>query len=182
MQVAKDTLVTISAKMYNLQGDLMESADELVYLHGHSDIFPVIEKALEGKKPGDTVTVQLEPEEAFGDYDETALIIRPETDFEEGVEVGLSYTEIRGETLDRPYRVTDIADGVVVLDGNHPLAGIGLKFEITVRNVEAVKKGVETIGTDDVVVPFFLQVSDKPMVANIVDDAGDEESEQKTLH
>ena len=74
MQVAKDTLVTISAKMYNLQGDLMESADELVYLHGHSDIFPVIEKALEGKKPGETVTVQLEPEEAFGDYDETALI------------------------------------------------------------------------------------------------------------
>ena len=94
MQVAKDTLVTISAKMYNLQGDLMESADELVYLHGHSDIFPVIEKALEGKKPGETVRVQLEPEEAFGDYDETALIIRPETDFEEGVEVGLSYTEI----------------------------------------------------------------------------------------
>ena len=87
MQVAKDTLVTISAKMYNLQGDLMESADELVYLHGHRDIFPVIEKALEGKKPGETVTVQLEPEEAFGDYDETALIIRPETDFEEGVEV-----------------------------------------------------------------------------------------------
>ena len=39
MQVAKDTLVTISAKMYNLQGDLMESADDLVYLHGHSDIF-----------------------------------------------------------------------------------------------------------------------------------------------
>ena len=78
MQVAKDTLVTISAKMYNLQSDLTESADELVYLHGHSDIFSVIEKALEGKKPGDTVTVQLEPEEAFGDYDETALIIRPE--------------------------------------------------------------------------------------------------------
>ena len=128
-----------------------------------------------------TVTVQLEPEEAFGDYDETALIIRPETDFEEGVEVGLSYTEIRGETLDRPYRVTDIADGVVVLDGNHPLAGIGLKFEITVKNVEPVKKGMETVGTDDVVVPSFLQVSDKPMVANIVDDAGDEET-NPTVH
>ena len=118
MQVAKDTLVTISVKMFNLQGDLMESADDLVYLHGHSDIFPVIEKSLEGKKAGDTVTVQLEPEEAFGDYDETALIIRPETDFDTGVEVGLSYTEIRGETLDRVYRVTDIADGVVVLDGS----------------------------------------------------------------
>ena len=137
MQVAKDTLVTISAKMYNLQGDLMESADDLVYLHGHSDIFPVIEKALEGKNPGETVTAQLEPEEAFGDYDETALIIRPETDFEEGVEVGLSYTEIRGETLDRTYRVTDIADGVVVLDGNHPLAGIGTGRGSSGRHREA---------------------------------------------
>ena len=181
MQVAKDTLVTISAKMYNLQGDLMESADDLVYLHGHSDIFPVIEKALEGKKPGDTVTVQLEPEEAFGDYDETALIIRPETDFDGGVEVGLSYTEIRGETLYRVYRVTDIADGVVVLDGNHPLAGIGLKFEITVRNVEAVKKGTDAIGNDEVAAPSFLQVTDKPMGANIVDDAGDDDA-QKTVH
>lgn len=156
MQVAKDTLVTISAKMYNLQGDLMESADELVYLHGHRDIFPVIEKALEGKKPGETVTVQLEPEEAFGDYDETALIIRPETDFEEGVEVGLSYTEIRGETLDRVYRVTDIADGVVVLDGNHPLAGIGLKFEITVKNVEPVKKAwKQSVRTKWWFLPFY---------------------------
>ena len=104
MQVAKDTLVTISAKMYNLQGGLLESADELVYLHGHSDIFPVIEKALEGKKPGDTVTVQLEPEEAFGDYDETALIIRPETDFEEGVEVGLSYRNARSSVPRHRYR------------------------------------------------------------------------------
>ena len=182
MQVAKDTLVTISVKMFDLQGDLMESADDLVYLHGHSDIFPVIEKSLEGKKAGDTVTVQLEPEEAFGDYDETALIIRPETDFDGGVEVGLSYTEIRGETLDRVYRVTDIADGVVVLDGNHPLAGIGLKFEITVRKVEPVKKGMETVGNDDVVVPSFLQVSDKPMVANVVDDQGEEELVGKTVH
>ncbi len=181
MQVAKDTLVTISAKMYNLQGGLLESADELVYLHGHSDIFPVIEKALEGKKPGDTVTVQLEPEEAFGDYDETALIIRPETDFEEGVEVGLSYTEIRGETLDRPYRVTDIADGVVVLDGNHPLAGIGLKFEITVKNVEPVTKGMEATGNDDVVVPSFLQVSDKPLVSNFIEEE-EEPADEKTLH
>lgn len=182
MQVSKDTLVTIAVKMYNLQGGLMESADEMVYLHGHSDIFPVIEKALEGKKVGEKVTVQLEPQEAFGDYDETALIIRPETDFDAGVEVGLSYTEIRGETLDRVYRVTDIADGIVVLDGNHPLAGIGLKFEITVKNVEPVKKGTQTIGTDDVVVPSFLQVSDKPMVANIVDDAGYEEVKNETLH
>ena len=77
MQVASDTLVTIAVKMYDLQKNLLEQANDLVYLHGHGDIFPVIEKALEGKKPGDTVSVQLEPEEAFGDYDESAIIIRP---------------------------------------------------------------------------------------------------------
>ncbi|HIU84609.1 MAG TPA: hypothetical protein IAC66_04495 [Candidatus Aphodousia gallistercoris] len=163
MQVARDTLVTIAVKMYDLQKNLLETADDLVYLHGHGDIFPVIEKALEGKNPGDTVSVQLEPEEAFGDYDETALMIRPETDFPGGVEVGLRYTEIRGETLDRPYRVTDIADGVVVLDGNHPLAGIGLKFDIKVVNVEPAGDASQAVGNDDVVVPSFLQVTDKPV-------------------
>ena len=69
MQIQKDTLVTMSVAMYTLQGDLLETADELVYLHGHGDIFPVIEKALEGKAAGEKVKVELEPEEAFGDYD-----------------------------------------------------------------------------------------------------------------
>lgn len=163
MQVASDTLVTIAVKMYDLQKNLLEQANDLVYLHGHGDIFPVIEKALEGKKPGDAVSVQLEPEEAFGDYDESAIIIRPESDFDGGVEVGLQYTEIRGETLDRPYRVTDIADGMVVLDGNHPLAGIGLRFEIKVVAVEPAGDASTAIGNDEVVVPGFLQVTDKPV-------------------
>lgn len=180
MQIQKDTLVTISVAMYTLQGDLLETADELVYLHGHGDIFPVIEKTLEGKQAGDKVKVELEPEEAFGDYDESLLIIRPETDFEEGVEVGLSYSEIRGETLDRIYRVTDIAEGVVVLDGNHPLAGIGLRFEITVKNVSKAQAQGDTVGTDDVVVPGFLQVADGP-VNNIVEDE-DEGQKPHTVH
>ncbi len=161
MQVQKDTLVTIDVAMFDLQGNALETAEDLEYLHGHGDIFDVIEKALEGKKAGDAVSVTAEPEEAFGDYDETALILRPETDFEQGVEVGLCYSEIRGETLDRVYRVTDIAEGVVILDGNHPLAGIGLRFEVKVKNV-ARGEG-ETVGTDDVVVPGFLQVTDKPV-------------------
>ena len=170
MKIEKDTLVTMSVKMYDLQKNLLETADDLAYWHGHGDIFPVIENALEGKKAGDQVSVTLEPEEAFGDYDETALIIRPETDFEEGVEVGLQYTEIRGETLDRVYRVTDIADGVVVLDGNHPLAGYGLRFEIKIKEVSPAKS--EMTSNEDVVIPSFLQVTDKA-VATFDDDSDD---------
>ena len=71
----------------------------------------------------------------------------------------------------------------MVLDGNHPLAGIGLKFEITIKNVEAISKGAETIGTDDVVVPSFLQLADKPIGANTVDDSEEETPAQEpTLH
>ncbi len=176
MKIEKDTLVTISVQMYDLQKQLLETADELAYWHGHGDIFPVIEHALEGKKPGDKVSVTLEPEEAFGDYDESALIIRPETDFEEGVEVGLQYTEIRGETLDRIYRVTDIAEGVVVLDGNHPLAGLGLRFEICVKDVAPAK--AEMANNEDVVVPSFLQVTDKKVDVFDID----EEEQTATRH
>ena len=163
MKIENDCIVTLSVTMSDLQNNELEKSDELVYLHGHNDIFPEIEKALQGKNVGEKVHVELEPHEAFGDYDDMALMIVDETDFTEGVEVGLLYTTLRGQTLDRPYRVTDIAAGKVVLDGNHPLAGYGLKFDITVKNVEKPAKGAEEVGTDDVVVPSFLSISNKPV-------------------
>lgn len=177
MKIQKDTLVTMSVQMYDLQKNLLETAEDLAYWHGHGDIFPVIEAALEGKQAGETLTIELEPEEAFGDYDDSALIIRPETDFDEGVEVGLQYTEIRGETLDRVYRVTDVAEGVVVLDGNHPLAGYGLHFEIKIKDVAPAK--AEMGASDDVVVPNFLQITDKKVD---VFDSDEEDDPTATRH
>ena len=173
MKIKKDRIVTLSVAMYDMQDNLLEEMDDLTYYHGHGDIFPVIEHHLEEKKPGDKVSVTLEPEEAFGDYDELALIIADETDFTEGVEVALYYTTIRGQTLERPYRVTDIADGKVVLDGNHPLAGFGLRFEIAVKKVELPSSDAQEVGTDDVVVPSFLSVTDRQV--DVLDEDGDEE-------
>ena len=83
----------------------------------------------------------------------------------------MQYTEIRGETLDRVYRVTDIAEGVVVLDGNHPLAGYGLHFEIKIKDVAPAKAEMGT--TDDVVVPNFLQITDKKVDVFDDDEEGD---------
>lgn len=170
MKIKTDRIVTLNVTMYDIQGNLLETMDDLTYYHGHGDIFPVIEHHLEEKKPGDKVSVTLEPEEAFGDYDELALLIVDETDFTEGVEVGLYYTTLRGQTLDRPYRVTDIADGKVVLDGNHPLAGYGLRFEIEVKKVELPSAEAEEVGNDDVVVPSFLSVTDRQVDALDIDD------------
>lgn len=171
MQITKDAVVRIGVKMYDLQGNLLEEtpAQGVQYLHGHADIFPVIEKALEGKKAGDTVTVQVEPEDAFGDFDEEGVFVVPVEKLgdPELIVPGLVFDHVPGMSDDgRKYRVTDVAEGVAVLDCNHPLAGWALKFVVTVLDV-APGEG-ETTGNDEVVVPGFLGFADK-----IIDDEVD---------
>lgn len=171
MQITKDTVVRIGVKMYDLQGNLLEETPQegVEYLHGHGDIFPLIEKALEGKKVGDTVSVQLEPEDAFGDFDDQGVFV-VETEKlgdPELIVPGLVFNHVPGMADDgRKYRVTDVAQGVAVLDCNHPLAGWALKFVVTVLGI---REGMgEETGNDDVVVPGFLGFADK-----IIDDESD---------
>ncbi len=90
MKIDDDTLVSIDVEMYDAQGNLLEKSDEpLTYLHGHGDIFSRIEEELRGKEAGADVSVHLEPEEAFGDYDpELVTLVRVE-DLGEGAAVGM---------------------------------------------------------------------------------------------
>ena len=171
MQIKKDALVTIAVGMYDLQGNLQEEtpAEGVAYLHGHADIFPKIEAALEGKKAGDAVSVVLEPEDAFGEFDEEAIFIVPVEKLgdPELIVPGLVFDRVPGEVYDgRNYRVTDVAEGVAVLDANHPFAGWTLRFEVKVLSV-AEGEG-ESMGSDEVVVPGFLGFADK-----IIDDETD---------
>lgn len=95
----------------------------MTYLHGHGDIFPKLEQALEGKKAGETVVVQLEPDEAFGDFDDEAIRLVPVESLgdPELIVPGLVFSSVPGETPDgRNWRVTDVAEGMAVLDANHP--------------------------------------------------------------
>ena len=126
--------------MYDAQGDLLEeSSQPLTYLHGHEDIFPLVEQALEGKSVGDALTVHLEPEDAFGDYDPELVLLVPLENLGEGVEVGVQVEgEAESEGEDAPRRlftVTDIAEGKAVLDGNHPLAGLAIRLDVSVVEV-----------------------------------------------
>lgn len=120
--------------MYDAQGVLLESAAEPVaYVHGgHGGILPALERAIEGKSEGESIRVQIEPEDAFGDYDAQLLRVEPAERYGEGITVGMQVEED-----DRIYRVTDIAAGKVVLDANHPLAGMALRFFCQVLNVRA---------------------------------------------
>src|SRR3954465_2424969 len=131
MQVSKNAVVSLDIELSDLWGDLIQRSEEPVqYLHGgYGNLFPVVEAQLEGKSVGDSVETRLEPEDAFGDYDENLLRVEPRTSFPEALEVGMRFegASIGGEE-DEIYTVTDIAGGKVVLDGNHPLSGMALKF------------------------------------------------------
>jgi FKBP-type peptidyl-prolyl cis-trans isomerase SlyD len=138
LKIAAGTLVSLEVKMYDAQGNLLEaSTDPLVYLHGSSDIFPVIEQALAGQEEGFETALVLEPQDAFGDDDPDLLHLVPRAGLGEPVRIGMKVEGVPGEPSDgRIYTVTEVTDTIAVLDGNHPLAGRALRFAIKVLAVE----------------------------------------------
>ena len=138
MHIAKDMVVSLDVELSDIWGNLIDRSDEpLQYLHGgYGDIFSAVEAALEGKPLGARVEVRLEPEDAFGDYDENLLLLEPRASLPQELEVGM---RLEGASLsaedDGIYTVTDIAEDKVVLDGNHPLAGMALKFVASVAAI-----------------------------------------------
>ena len=140
MQVAKNTVVTLDYNVKDPDGVLVDAGQEpLVYLHGgYDDIFPKIEEALHDKKVGEAVIVKLQPDEAFGEYDADLIQVESRKGFPKELEVGMQFegTPDGGDDDDLLiFRVTEIADDKVVLDGNHPLAGMALVFTCTVTAV-----------------------------------------------
>ncbi|MDO9226669.1 MAG: peptidylprolyl isomerase [Pseudomonadota bacterium] len=140
MQIGKDTVVTLTYQLTTLSGELLEEAtleSPAAYLHGGYDgIFPKVEESLEGKATGDTLDVVLEPDDAFGEYDAELVRVEPVHMFPKEIQVGMQL-EAASEDGDQSllYTVTDIAEGQVVVDGNHPLAGQSLRLQCQVREV-----------------------------------------------
>ena len=141
MKIAKNTVVSVAYKLSDAQGNLIEESDEpMVYLHGGYDgTFPKIEEALDGHEPGYETLIQLEPQDAFGEYDPELVKIEERNRFPEPLEVGMQFEgtpEDADDELDSLiYTVTDVAEDKVVLDGNHPLAGMALRFALSVQEV-----------------------------------------------
>lgn len=140
MQIKKDTVVSLTYELLDADGGTIEKTDAPIeYLHGGYDgIFPQVEKALSGKSAGENCRVRLEPDDAFGDYDAELVHLEPRSKFPDDIKVGLQF-EGRGAESGTAliYTVTEIADGKVVVDGNHPLAGKTLEFSCTVAAVRA---------------------------------------------
>lgn len=143
MKILANTVVTITFELRDSDGTLLEAASEpITYLHGgHSGMLPKLEEALDAKGAGETVTVVLDPADAFGDYDPELVKIEPADRLPSDIAVGAqleTYENLRDEPGSGVvYTVTDIAEGKVVLDGNHPWAGKRLRFDCTILDVRA---------------------------------------------
>jgi FKBP-type peptidyl-prolyl cis-trans isomerase SlyD len=139
MNIAKDTVVTLRYKVADANGRLIEESREpMVYLHGgYNNTLPKIEEALEGKPAGYETTLSLQPEDAFGQRDESLVRVIPKSDFPPGVKVGGQLQGVTDAGQAHVFHVMKIKGAEVHLDGNHPLAGKALKFTIKVIDVRA---------------------------------------------
>jgi FKBP-type peptidyl-prolyl cis-trans isomerase SlyD len=130
-------------ELHDAQGAPLSAASEMSYLHGgYGQMLEALERALDGKGAGESVLVRLEPEQAFGEYDAELVRVEPASRYGEGIAVGMQIEE--GDAL---YTVTDVGGGSVVLDANHPLAGMALRFSLVILTVRAateeeVRRGV----------------------------------------
>lgn len=135
MLIARNSVVTLRYSVKDSDGNVIDSgAQPLVYLHGgYGGIFDKIEEAIQGKAAGDSLEIKLQPEDAFGEYDAERIFIEARDLFPQDIEVGTQFE--RADDDERLYTITDITEDKVVVDGNHPLAGIALIFSCTIADV-----------------------------------------------
>lgn len=160
MEISAPCVVSLTWRLEDAQGQSVEQLDPAMeFFYGGEDLFAKVEEALEGHVTGDEISVALQPEDAFGDYDSALVCFESREVFPENVEVGMQFEGLPEGALtedmpkDRIYTVTEIYPEHVVLDGNHPLAGIGLRIHVTVHDVrEATEEEVEagTLGDSGV--------------------------------
>lgn len=137
MKIQKNTAVTLRYKVTDPMGKLLEeSRTPMVYLHGgYGNTFQKIEEALDEKEKGFQTTLTLEPQDAFGLRDEALVKTIPKTQFPPGVKVGGQLEGLGEDGNTHAFRVTKIKGDKVFLDGNHPMAGMTLRFHLTVSDV-----------------------------------------------
>ncbi len=169
MQVIKGVVVTVTYQVWDAQGEVIQDAQEpMVYLHGgFGDVFVVIERALEGKSVNEEVWIQVEPEDAFGEYDPNLIRIEDRSLFPEQIEVGMQFEGIPEDpdeeaVSEEPpiWTITGVAEDKVVLDGNHPLAGVALRYYLKVCDIRSASEDELQRGS---VAPEALSVTTQPL-------------------
>ncbi len=150
MKIVNGSTVSVAYRLLDCDGDVVETAEPdepLTYVHGSEDMLPALQKALEGAEVGSEHRVELESEDAFGDLDPDLLITVPRDEFPEDAEIvpgDFISVQVNSDDEDEDgemdeeleMQVIEISADGVVLDGNHPLAGQQVTFELRILAIE----------------------------------------------
>lgn len=139
MRVAKHKVVSIDYTLTDGQGTVIDSSDggqPLAYIHGTGGIIPGLEAALEGKSPGEHVNAVIAPEQGYGARNESLVqqLARDVFDTDEDIVEGMRFHAM-SEAGPRVVTVVAVEGDQVTIDGNHPLAGMTLHFDVTIADV-----------------------------------------------
>ncbi len=141
MEIKKGCVVAMHYKLTNDQGEILDSSEgrePLKFLHGAGNIISGLDNAMVGKSIGDSFTVTVEPEEAYGVHHEQMIQTVPREAFQgiDDIQIGMKFN---AETQQGPVAVTvtEVTEGMITIDGNHELAGVRLTFDVTIEDVRA---------------------------------------------
>ncbi|MCB9915162.1 MAG: peptidylprolyl isomerase [Planctomycetes bacterium] len=149
MEITKDKIVAFDYTLTDAEGRVLDTSEgraPLAYLHGHGGIIPGLEAELEGKQAGDALKVTVPPEKAYGPRNDQLLNRVPKEAFAGQLEfeLGLQFPVRDQNGNQLLVTIVHIEDDAVILDANHPLAGVELTFDVTIVEVrEATAEELE---------------------------------------
>lgn len=148
MQIADNTVVTIDYTLKDDTGNILDSSNDgqFTYLHGANNIIPGLENALTGKSSGDEIDVSVSPAEGYGERNDSMVqaVPRDMFDSEQEIQVGMQFHAQSPEGDMIVVTVTDVDGDDITVDGNHPLAGKNLNFDVKVVDVrEATSEEID---------------------------------------
>ena len=140
MSIKDNSAVSFHYSLADDEGQQLDSSagkEPLAYLHGAGNIIPGLENALTGKAVGDSMTVAVSAAEGYGEVQQELIQDVPRTSFQgvEHIEVGMQFEAQTGQGGTVPVTVTAVTDETVTVDGNHPLAGKNLNFDVSIEAV-----------------------------------------------
>jgi len=166
MEITPQCVVGLTWTLKDTLGEVLDELRESVeFLVGGDDLLPKIEQSLQGHEAGDRIDLHLEPEEAFGDYNDQLVFLEPRDLFPAEIEEGMSFEGLPAGTnpqapSDVLYTITEIYPEHVVLDGNHPLAGIAIRLHLKVEHVREATE--EEVGRGSAGTGFFKVQREAP--------------------
>lgn len=148
MQISKNSVVTLNYTLTNDQGEILDESQDgsFLYMHGAGGIIPGLEGQLEGKSAGDTFTAHIEPADGYGERDDSMVQVVPRDMFdkEHPIEEGTQFHAESPEGDMLTVTVTKVEGDDITVDGNHPLAGIALNFDVKIADIrEASAEEIE---------------------------------------